>query len=200
MPGTNLQITPGSALQGQPRNRIRFSCTKCREKKLKCNRETPCDQCKKRDIGETCVYIPYARSKTGTDTISAAKSSSPQSTNHISHHPDQVGQAGNIGAGNPGVGNNAALLSRLRHLERLVHVLKAKSSNDGNHPGPNQLVLDEKQKSDEESSGDDGTPGSATAGPIFGQSRYVEFGNWEAILDEVGGFYSFLHFPHGRGL
>ncbi|TLD33842.1 hypothetical protein PspLS_01153 [Pyricularia sp. CBS 133598] len=47
------------------------------------------------------------------------------------------------------------------------------------------VEIREKQKSDEESSGDDGTPGGATAGPIFGQSRYVEFGNWEAILDEI---------------
>ncbi|KAI6352210.1 hypothetical protein MCOR25_009480, partial [Pyricularia grisea] len=180
--GTNLQITPGSAHQGQPRNRIRFSCTKCREKKLKCNRETPCDQCTKRNIGETCVYVPYARSKAGLDTPSAAKSSTSQPTHQTSHHPDQAGQAGNAGAGNSGVGTNAALLSRLRHLERLVHVLKAKSSSDVNQSGSNQPVLVEKPNSDEESSGEDGTPG---AGPIFGQSRYVEFGNWEAILDEI---------------
>lgn len=42
-----------------------------------------------------------------------------------------------------------------------------------------------KVESDVDSGSEESRPGSPTAGPIFGQSRYVDFSNWEAILDEI---------------
>lgn len=45
--------------QHRKRDRIRYSCTTCREKKLKCNRNSPCDQCEKRAIGDSCHFVPY---------------------------------------------------------------------------------------------------------------------------------------------
>ncbi|KDN52482.1 hypothetical protein K437DRAFT_254264 [Tilletiaria anomala UBC 951] len=41
------------------RNRLAFSCTACREKKIKCNRMIPCDQCIKRGDERLCHIEPF---------------------------------------------------------------------------------------------------------------------------------------------
>ncbi|EPE04342.1 zinc c6 transcription factor [Ophiostoma piceae UAMH 11346] len=76
--------------QHRKRDRIRYSCTTCREKKLKCNRNSPCDQCEKRAIGVSCHFVPYqnprqdrrAKSKNKKPSFSKDNddSSSPQPT------------------------------------------------------------------------------------------------------------------------
>src|ERR1700753_4058894 len=54
------------------RNRIPLSCAPCRHRKLKCNRQQPCDNCIKRgDVG-TCTYAaPAARKKSSISSPSA---------------------------------------------------------------------------------------------------------------------------------
>ncbi|KAJ0422013.1 hypothetical protein BJY00DRAFT_322844 [Aspergillus carlsbadensis] len=44
--------------EGQPRKRPRpiISCSRCREKKLKCDRLSPCENCKKADCPSDCSY------------------------------------------------------------------------------------------------------------------------------------------------
>ncbi|KJR87483.1 uncharacterized protein SPSK_01396 [Sporothrix schenckii 1099-18] len=51
--------TPPDRTRRTRRNRVRFSCSHCRDKKLKCNRVLPCDQCVKRNLGPMCQYMPY---------------------------------------------------------------------------------------------------------------------------------------------
>ncbi|CAO1635163.1 unnamed protein product [Sympodiomycopsis kandeliae] len=43
------------------RNRAALSCVACRERKIKCNRQIPCDQCTKRGDQELCFLDPYKR-------------------------------------------------------------------------------------------------------------------------------------------
>ncbi|OQV11224.1 Fungal Zn2-Cys6 binuclear cluster domain-containing protein [Cladophialophora immunda] len=43
------------------RNRPQLSCTPCRERKLKCDRARPCENCVKRRGLETCEYPRYAK-------------------------------------------------------------------------------------------------------------------------------------------
>ncbi|EGE80612.2 fungal specific transcription factor [Blastomyces dermatitidis ATCC 18188] len=38
------------------RERLQLSCTTCRQKKLKCDRNLPCENCATRGRGDTCVY------------------------------------------------------------------------------------------------------------------------------------------------
>jgi Fungal Zn(2)-Cys(6) binuclear cluster domain len=42
----------------QKRARQQLSCTACRAGKLRCNRQSPCDQCVKRSKAPTCQYLP----------------------------------------------------------------------------------------------------------------------------------------------
>lgn len=55
------------------RQRPQLSCVLCKRRKVKCNRELPCDQCYKLSKGRSCVYrdtlLPTSPSRT-SDTIS----------------------------------------------------------------------------------------------------------------------------------
>ena len=59
------------------------SCLRCREKKLKCDRTTPCENCTKASIAETCTYnrsgiVPTA-SKVKRPRLSSTSDSAPLS-------------------------------------------------------------------------------------------------------------------------
>ncbi|KAF2093894.1 hypothetical protein NA57DRAFT_68922 [Rhizodiscina lignyota] len=43
------------------RNRPQLSCTPCRQRKLKCDRGRPCENCVKREELDTCIYPRYAK-------------------------------------------------------------------------------------------------------------------------------------------
>lgn len=47
----------------QKRARSQLSCRPCRQGKLKCDREHPCNQCIKRSRDSACVYLPPAEKK-----------------------------------------------------------------------------------------------------------------------------------------
>ncbi|KAE8159780.1 hypothetical protein BDV40DRAFT_272184 [Aspergillus tamarii] len=69
MVATSIQ-SPVEGLNGtQPRKRPRpvISCLRCREKKLKCDRVTPCENCAKAGCPADCVY------NQGSNSISKAK-------------------------------------------------------------------------------------------------------------------------------
>lgn len=142
------------------RNRIRFSCTNCRQKKLKCNRQSPCDQCLKRDIGAECQIIPYeTRSERPNHTATGRfASSQPSASAPTSRSRSQISDPG--------------LQARLKHLERLVHVLKAQrreSVEDANEDAlPVEVVKN-----------------AAKAGLSPGDQRYLDPANWEAIVDDL---------------
>ncbi|KAG9193739.1 hypothetical protein G6011_03774 [Alternaria panax] len=57
------------------------SCLRCREKKLKCDRTTPCENCTKASIAETCTYnrggIIPAASKVKRPRLSSTSESAP---------------------------------------------------------------------------------------------------------------------------
>lgn len=45
------------------RNRLPLSCEPCRERKLKCNRQKPCEMCMKRNAESSCTYSTKASQK-----------------------------------------------------------------------------------------------------------------------------------------
>ncbi|KAK4198878.1 fungal-specific transcription factor domain-containing protein [Triangularia verruculosa] len=75
-------------LKGRKRPRVReaVSCWQCRTRKTRCDRESPCGQCKHRGIPSECVYstpkdrqhIPRSRSRLRVTSSSSATSPSPQ--------------------------------------------------------------------------------------------------------------------------
>ncbi|TPX12567.1 uncharacterized protein E0L32_000744 [Thyridium curvatum] len=158
------------------RSRIRFSCTTCRDKKLKCNRASPCDQCEKRGITATCQYIPYLNPREGRHGHAGAAGPRPASAGVPRRAPLTA---------------DPAMQTRLRHLERLVSVLRSQR-RDGGAIDPQLLPGDDSHSSTRQSRDDEGSadgrltlpelrePGSAAAG--YGQ--YIDTANWEAILDD----------------
>ena len=59
--------------QRQHRRRPQLSCELCKRRKVKCNRELPCDQCYKLSKGRSCVYkdtLLPASSDRASDTVS----------------------------------------------------------------------------------------------------------------------------------
>ncbi|KAK0667054.1 fungal-specific transcription factor domain-containing protein [Cercophora samala] len=75
-------------LKGRKRPRVReaVSCWQCRTRKTRCDRESPCGQCKHRGIPTECVYstpkdrqhVPRSRSRLRVTSSSSVLSSSPQ--------------------------------------------------------------------------------------------------------------------------
>lgn len=152
------------------RNRIRFSCTTCREKKLKCNRSQPCDQCIKRNIISTCNYVPYSYPR---DVLRAQAAISQR------------------GGRSPPMDSNGQ--ERLRYLEHLVTVLRRQLAERGgsseDSSASSAKAAGAKPPTDTklpETPGDlSGVKITTPAGNLVGDLRFVDAANWEAILDDV---------------
>ncbi|KAK0750568.1 fungal-specific transcription factor domain-containing protein [Schizothecium vesticola] len=149
-----------SAPDQKKRNRIRFSCTHCREKKLKCNRQAPCDQCEKRDIAAGCRIIPY------------------ESAIHYEVTPVVVQPAPVplplLFPPRPKPHGDSALQARLKHLEHLVHVLRSQQRRTGpdKPPDPDDLPREVVELAEK-------------AGLRPGDQRYLDGANWESIMEEI---------------
>lgn len=138
-------------------------------RRLKCNRQSPCDQCLKRSIVSSCEYVPYEFRRNGD--LGSARDS------YVSDRAIHNG---------PTL-NELSLQARVRHLEHVVHVLKAEHKSkqttvaeppSSSQPGSGEGV-------DEELVAVDHKRFTETAGPIVQGSRYISSTNWEAILDDV---------------
>ncbi|KAM9885608.1 hypothetical protein VD0002_g1509 [Verticillium dahliae] len=163
------EIKPSTAGEGhRKRNRIRFSCSHCREKKLKCNRASPCDQCIKRDIVASCDYVPYLYPRTAT------------------RQPAPVPQASSQPQG---LADTPTLQAKLKHLEDVLSDVRAKLAERG-------IVMDDvfgqkggslygRTRLPETPSDLSGIKEPTPAGPMVDKLRYVDSANWEAILDDV---------------
>ncbi|KAF2192169.1 hypothetical protein K469DRAFT_730819 [Zopfia rhizophila CBS 207.26] len=77
------------------------SCLRCREKKLKCDRTAPCENCIKAQCGSECTYNQYPSSKTKND---------------VAQSSHQVHASGNP----PGLGSVEDLQQRVAKLEDLL--------------------------------------------------------------------------------
>ncbi|KAK4195438.1 hypothetical protein QBC40DRAFT_289059 [Triangularia verruculosa] len=174
-PGTGPELSSPAAQK--KRSRIRFSCTTCRDKKLKCDRQTPCDQCTKRGIEATCEFIPYVTGGPHPGPALPARHNQRDATN-----PATV-TASDSHRSKP-VANDSAVQARLRHLEHLVQVLKAQRRE--NIPAETSTGLG----ADGDDFQDDDLPRLSarvreTAGMILSDLRYVDASHWESILSDV---------------
>ncbi|KAK0724148.1 fungal-specific transcription factor domain-containing protein [Lasiosphaeris hirsuta] len=170
-----------STPEQKKRNRIRFSCTTCRDKKLKCNRQSPCDQCEKRGITSTCRFVPYENPSRRTPP-SAARNARDAST------LSSVGPAAPRAKAPLG---ESALIARLKHLEHIVLVLKSQRresvdspSNSGSALGrsPNPAA-DPKHDKPEQFPQDWLLYGKKAT--LTADQRYVDSATWESVLDDI---------------
>ncbi|KAK4209103.1 hypothetical protein QBC37DRAFT_59085 [Rhypophila decipiens] len=167
---TNTTSTSSSLSEQKKRNRIRFSCTSCRDKKLKCNRQSPCDQCEKRHLSDSCRFVPYVNPRPGANGT-AREALAPGSPSSAGPGP---GPRGKVPAGEP------AMHSRLKHLEHLVQVLKSQKRD----AAESSTVAAASPKPED----DERLPAhcdNKLAGVLTEDKRYVEAANWESILDDI---------------
>ncbi|KAK1753729.1 fungal-specific transcription factor domain-containing protein [Echria macrotheca] len=149
-----------STREQKKRNRIRFSCTHCREKKLKCNRHSPCDQCEKRNISGSCRIIPYETRAANTGASAAERTVATTTGGSVSTRS------------RPPL-SDMALQNRLKHLEHLVQVLKSQRrdapevSQDPDNLPPEFVRYTEK----------------AALRPD--DHTYVDSAHWESVLDDI---------------
>lgn len=65
------------------RNRIPLSCGPCRHRKLKCNRQNPCDNCIKRGDSQSCTYAAPAAKRKGTNNSTGSNGTPDDMQNRI---------------------------------------------------------------------------------------------------------------------
>ncbi|KAF7897833.1 uncharacterized protein EAF01_008799 [Botrytis porri] len=59
----NLREKKVATKASRQRFKPQLSCTSCRTRKLKCDRNSPCNNCSKRDLSSSCTYIHNSRAK-----------------------------------------------------------------------------------------------------------------------------------------
>ncbi|KIY03630.1 uncharacterized protein Z520_00321 [Fonsecaea multimorphosa CBS 102226] len=165
------------------RNRIPLSCAPCRHRKLKCNRQSPCDNCTKRGDTASCTYAAPAARKKGSQSQNAANTTPDDMQNRIDRLESLVLSL--MTNGSQAVGPAAA-----------AQALSAGSSTiESGSLGPNlDNELDESAMMDD---ADGQEPESETDGVTksFGilkvdaekqKTFYVGEAHWAALLNEIG--------------
>ncbi|OAP63192.1 hypothetical protein AYL99_02419 [Fonsecaea erecta] len=166
------------------RNRIPLSCAPCRHRKLKCNRQSPCDNCTKRGDTASCTYAAPAARKKGSQSQNAANATPDDMQNRIDRLEGLVLSL--MTNGSQAVGPAAA-----------AQALSAGSSTiESGSLGPNlDNDLDEGAMVDDDVDGQE--PESETDGVTksFGilkvdaerqKTFYVGEAHWAALLNEIG--------------
>ncbi|ETI25721.1 hypothetical protein G647_02495 [Cladophialophora carrionii CBS 160.54] len=166
------------------RNRIPLSCAPCRHRKLKCNRQSPCDNCTKRGDTASCTYAAPAARKKGSQSQNSANGTPDDMQNRIDRLEGLVLSL--MTNGSQAVGPAAA-----------QQALSAGASSVGSGSlGPNlDTELDDSGMMDDDADGQE--PESETDGVTksFGilkvdaekqKTFYVGEAHWAALLNEIG--------------
>ncbi|KAI0108452.1 fungal-specific transcription factor domain-containing protein [Daldinia grandis] len=162
------QPTEGVQRKIQKRNRPPVSCLLCRTRKVKCDRQQPCERCVKSGEANFCEYAPRASRKARTD-------SRPQADVRARHEPM----------------SRPVLQVRLQKLEEMVNSLVYTTRN-------REPTLDTPSSSDQrtettETRSDLSSPPSMAAsgsgGPLLpttlGEHSYVGATHWASILESI---------------
>ncbi|KAH8671400.1 fungal-specific transcription factor domain-containing protein [Xylariales sp. PMI_506] len=156
------QPNEGAQRKIQKRNRPPVSCLLCRTRKVKCDRQQPCERCVKSGEASFCEYAPRASRKSRTESSRVSADFRPKAE-ALSRPVLQV---------------------RLQKLEQLVNGLV--------HTTQRETTLDTPSSSDQRTDGetrsDLSTPPSSLGGAALvnlGESHYVGATHWSSILESI---------------
>lgn len=166
------------------RNRIPLSCAPCRQRKLKCNRQSPCDNCVKRGDSASCAYAAPATRKKGSQSSSMANATPDDMQNRIDRLEGLVLSLMTSGPQSSISAPEAA------------QVLSAGASSIGSGSlGPSlDADLDENQMMDDADHGEDESETDGVT-KSFGilkvdaerqKTFYIGEAHWAALLNEIG--------------
>ena len=169
------------------RNRVPLSCGPCRHRKLKCNRQSPCDNCTKRGDSTSCAYAAPAPRKKGSQSTAGPNATPDDMQNRIDRLEGLVLSLMTNGSSTAGPTAAAQMLSA-----------GAESSMGSGSLGPNlDDELDDSQVMDDDNDNDNEENESETDGlnKSFGilkvdqenqKSFYIGEAHWAALLNEIG--------------
>ncbi|RMZ83517.1 hypothetical protein DV737_g1626, partial [Chaetothyriales sp. CBS 132003] len=81
--GSGSAASPDNYRVIRKRNRVPLSCAPCRHRKLKCNRQAPCDNCSKRGDASSCTYAAPTPRKKGSQSSAGANATPDDMQNRI---------------------------------------------------------------------------------------------------------------------
>ncbi|ERT02393.1 hypothetical protein HMPREF1624_00691 [Sporothrix schenckii ATCC 58251] len=181
----------------EKRNRPPKSCEPCRLRKLKCNREQPCDACTRRDKAAFCLYAANADRSERRDAAAksggGSGSSSRSVTGRLQRLEDMILQMAGGSAGKT-VGDQAALPHDLsRHLDDGA-VDASMSAGDSVDNSVNTPLSDELQVPVD--SGNPVTPETSITASSerpslgggqldIGHTTYIDASHWSSLLEEI---------------
>ncbi|KAI1105088.1 fungal-specific transcription factor domain-containing protein [Jackrogersella minutella] len=161
------QPTEGLQRKIQKRNRPPVSCLLCRTRKVKCDRQQPCERCVKSGEANFCEYAPRASRKTRTD-------SRPQVDTRLRHEPM----------------SRPVLQVRLQKLEEMVNGLVYTAR--GREPALDTPSSSDQRTETTETRSDLSSPPSlaGSGGPLLpttmgGEHNYVGATHWASILESI---------------
>lgn len=156
------------------RVRVPLSCDPCRARKLRCNREWPCQNCSARDdraaAGAACKFRGGAAPRTGTESAGGVAKSSHSA---LSRH--------NGGGG----GGDATLRQRINDLEDMVsRLIESQAANDSSSSQASTGLYTPPDSGSSTHCGRRGAPEASSDGRIVldREGRSVYHG-WDVLFD-----------------
>ncbi|RMZ79425.1 hypothetical protein DV738_g3312, partial [Chaetothyriales sp. CBS 135597] len=165
------------------RNRVPLSCAPCRHRKLKCNRQSPCDNCTKRDSASACTYAAPAPRKKGSPGSTGANATPDDMQNRIDRLEGLVLSLMTNGASSAGPTAATQALAA-----------NAIDNGSGSSPRPNLIAdPDDGQDSEGEVQDDDESDtehltksfGILKVDQEKGKTIYIGDAHWGALLQEI---------------
>ncbi|KAI0811571.1 fungal-specific transcription factor domain-containing protein [Xylaria sp. FL0064] len=161
------QPTEGAQRKIQKRNRPPVSCLLCRTRKVKCDRQQPCERCIKSGEANFCEYAPRAARK--------PRGSEPRTQPEVRSKPEAV--------------SRPVLQTRLQKLEEMVNGLVtsgAFAEQTLNTPSSSDPRNETDTRSDLSSPPSLSTPSISTHGSTrTGEGNYVGNTHWASILESI---------------
>ncbi|KAI1129126.1 hypothetical protein F5Y10DRAFT_160306 [Nemania abortiva] len=161
------QPTEGAQRKIQKRNRPPVSCLLCRTRKVKCDRQQPCERCIKSGEASFCEYAPRAARK--------PRGAEPRAQPEVRSKPEAV--------------SRPVLQVRLQKLEEMVNGLVtsgAFAEQSLNTPSSSDHRTEADTRSDLSSPPSLSAPSvSMHAGTRTGEGNYVGNTHWASILESI---------------
>ncbi|KAF2152967.1 hypothetical protein K461DRAFT_277731 [Myriangium duriaei CBS 260.36] len=159
------------------RNRIPLSCAPCRHRKLKCNRQHPCDNCTKRGDVASCAYAaPSARKKSGQ--TSGPNGTPDDMQNRIDRLENLVLSLMTSGQGSTTASAQAAINNaRNNSITDTTHSAGASMDQDGESEMQDQI--------EEDSDVNDVSQGLGVMKVDGSKSIFASDAHWHAILANI---------------
>ncbi|TRX88762.1 hypothetical protein FHL15_010332 [Xylaria flabelliformis] len=169
-----------SEQQQQPQKKPPLSCTSCRARKLKCDRQDPCRNCVR--SGSECVFPARKRIQRPRKTKNAELL---QRLNRLESIVGRVGLA-NLEELEARVGGEIVVADADAPLAAAVAAVAAEGSSFGLHPTQSTV---EAGDSEPHGCGEHAPCGIKSVGPPQDStaSRYLSGEFWSSLCDEVGG-------------